>query len=377
LPQILRFYGFEIEELETMSKYQPSRWAEFQIALKSPTCPAEQTQILQELETIVWLINEYKPARSVLARIYTDIYNRAPTVWSEAPAWSDGFWSHFSGVSVPGLDEDDLIVSFGSPYRLQSEQYAAGGVGVARDALHAALCPYVDRPIWSRSEWSEIYLNNTSFTVGELLSVHWCVRIGRSFLWEGAWDKRKWFAFDTWDRILPYWEIVPKGVAKAQAIFSEDGADCGIFGDINSNYSLPTYTILDAPPKWGEFSYSEDACRIKTIEILEQYHAIHAVITEPCKADDEIAGTELAIVDARAFCIPYVDRPMWGFGAWSDVFPRTENFFSHCVASYHFAEPVFLQQEWTGNWDRRRWAEVRHYDRPLPPWSMWIQSESR
>ena len=107
LPEILRFYGFEALRLESLRRYQPSRWAEFQIGLKTPATQAEQDALLADLDTLLWLVNEYKPARSLLARVYTDTYDRVPTVWSGGPVeeqgWSNGF-VRFAGVLWPGQD---------------------------------------------------------------------------------------------------------------------------------------------------------------------------------------------------------------------------------------------------------------------------------
>ena len=136
LPEILKFYGFDALTVENLRIFQPSRWAEFQLGLRTPATQAEQDALLADLDTLLWLVNEYKPARSVLARVYTDTYDRVPTVWSGGPiseqGWSNGFWSLFSGVTWPG-DGGDIVVSFGMVRRFLSERYNETGAGLGVD----------------------------------------------------------------------------------------------------------------------------------------------------------------------------------------------------------------------------------------------------
>ena len=127
LPEILRFYGFETVRIDNMRQWQPGRWAEFQIGLATPATQAEQQALLADLDTLLWLVNEYKPARSVLARVYTDTYNVQPLIWSQG-FWSGDYWSRFSGTAWPGEEGgDDLVVSFGMAHRVMSDPYLTGG----------------------------------------------------------------------------------------------------------------------------------------------------------------------------------------------------------------------------------------------------------
>lgn len=54
LPQILRFYGFEMLKIESLRDFQPSRWAEFQIGLKVPASQTEQEALLKDLDALIW-----------------------------------------------------------------------------------------------------------------------------------------------------------------------------------------------------------------------------------------------------------------------------------------------------------------------------------
>lgn len=284
LPQILRFYGFESLKIENLREYQPSRWAEFQLGLKTPASQAEQESLLKDLDALIWLINEYKPARSVLARIYTDTYNLNPAVWSgarDAHGWSQGFWSRFSGVDYESPDNPGVVVSFGMAHRFQAETYAVTGAGLVVESSTGFLAPYLDRPVWSRSFWSETYPRNHGFTVGEIVSLHWCVRTTESWPWHGGWDARPWQKSATWDRILPKWTMRMREWAKVEAVFSwpSDGGESGLpvkphtdgtYGDINACYGRPTATIYQGT-SWGD-AWGADPRR-QELEILERWQS--------------------------------------------------------------------------------------------------------
>ena len=281
LPEILRFYGFEALRLESLRRYQPSRWAEFQIGLKTPATQAEQDALLADLDTLLWLVNEYKPARSLLARVYTDTYDRVPTVWSggsvEEQGWSNGFWSRFSGVLWPGQD-GDIVVSFGMVRRFLSERYNETGAGLGVESRTGFLAPYIDRPVWSRSAWSDVFPRNHGFTIGEIVSLHWCVRTTRSYPWHGAWDSRHWQEAATWDRILPEWKMRWRSWARVEAVFSwpGDGKEPGepvkvhgdgTWGDVNACYGRPQAVIYQGT-RWGD-AWGADPGR-RELKILER-----------------------------------------------------------------------------------------------------------
>ena len=374
LPEILRFYGFDAIKIDNLRRWAPSRWAEFQLGLKAPVTQAEQTTLLADLDTLIRLVNEYKPARSKLGRIYTDVYDWYPTTWSDGPAWSDGLWSNFSGTTPDG----DVVVSFGMPFRALCEQYNVTGVGQGTDSRRGALIPHVDRPMWGRSRWGERYPRNTGFTVGELLSVHWCEKIVVSHEWEGRWDRRHWCEFSSWDRILPEWAFSTPAWCRVQAVHSWPGAEFsggpaggrdGAYGDINACYSVPVFIVSGPPPRWGEAAYSEDDPGRRELSILEQFHEIArfaASVAEP--SEFFLAGP---VMEARrGFLAPYIDRAVWSRCDWSDVFPRNHSLMIDALARFQFCDRVLAPQDWSGRWDARHWAETAGWDRPLSEWSM-------
>jgi len=286
LPQILGFYGFDVAGIENLRKYQPSRWAEFQVGLINPAELADQNAILDGLETLVWLINEYKPARSVLARLYTDTYNVTPLVWSEG-RWSEHFYSLFSGVPAsdlgPGLTgRDNLILSFGLRLGVQAERLdGAFGVPIFAGLQRTGfIARYIDSPVWSDFHWSDDFPHRHSFTLGELFSTDWSQRTTTSYPWEGAWDDRKWAEFSEWDRLLPQWQIHNRGVSRSQLAYCdpcpEEEAPApsfmgGRWGGLNANWSVPTAVQVDNPNRWGIFRYSDDTQR--RVEVIHRQSA--------------------------------------------------------------------------------------------------------
>ena len=390
LPEILKFYGFDALTVDNLRRYQPSRWAEFQVGLKTPATQAEQAALVADLATLVWLINEYKAARSVLARLYTDTYNRLPTAWSEGPNWSDGFWSHFSGVSVPelGPDGDGLIVSFGMVYRARTETDGQSVAGLGTQSLTGALVPYIDRPVWSRSAWSEQFPRNHGFTVGEVVSLQNCEQTTTSHAWKGPWDKRHWRELSVWDRVLPKWCFRWRSWSKAQAVYGWTEPDkAGTYSDVNACYSLPQAVVIDAPPKWGDVWGHDPRRRVLTIR--ERYRHTGGMTTEPVRpADPDTGGHGLlpagtALRDSRW-------RGRWDSRRWHDyacgvavlhvvgmtpdaVDPAPPQTGGHDILDAAFAPPdspppqtgaeehgttqagPLHNQAWTGSWDKRRW----------------------
>lgn len=320
LPQILRFYGFDIAEIVSMRKFQSSRWAEFQIGLHNPGDLAEQNAILETLETLVWLVNEYKPARSILARLYTDIYNITPLIWSEGN-YSEHFYSHFSGIPASDLggdwQDDGLIVSFGLRYLTQAERVDYGAPMFGGLQRQGFIAPYIDAPVWSYFKYGDEFPQKHGFTIGELLSVDWCVRTSTSYPWKGAWDKRHWREQSEWDRVLPTWYMRDTDIIRSQLYYSdtETTPQAGLWGGLNACYSLPTAVVVGKPLVWGEYVYSGDTER-REIVILEQVLSRHGLTTEQVRPQAPQTGGAGVLSSGTA--------------------PR-------------------YNQTWSGKWDKRRW----------------------
>lgn len=63
--KLLAYYGYDIERIENPRDIDPERWAEFAVDLGEP----ERRYSGDDFELLVWLVNDQKPARSVLAGI--------------------------------------------------------------------------------------------------------------------------------------------------------------------------------------------------------------------------------------------------------------------------------------------------------------------
>lgn len=250
LPEILKFYGFDAIRIENLRGWQPSRWAEFQLGLMTPKTQAGQIELLDNLEMLIWLVNEYKPARSVLARIYTDVWNLTPAVWSgekDQSGWSMGLWSNFSGIGYQ-TENGKVIVSFCMPCRFHCESPDFTGFGIGVENLTGVLAPYLDRPVWSRSIYGDKFPKNHGFTIGELLSV----RVRHDAL---------------------IWKIRTRRLAKVQAVYGWFDKPSGSYGDVNAAWSRPQAIIYNGA-RWGD-PYGHDPQR-QHLDILERWQKVHA-----------------------------------------------------------------------------------------------------
>lgn len=144
---------------------------------------------MADLDTLPWLVNEYRPARSVLVRVHTDIYNRAPTVWNDRPiseqGWPNSFWSLFSDVAWPG-DDGDVAMSFGTMWHFLSERYNETGAELGVESRTDFLAPYIGWPMQNHSVRNDVFLRNHGFTIGEIVSLYWCMRTTNSYPWHGV-----------------------------------------------------------------------------------------------------------------------------------------------------------------------------------------------
>lgn len=138
LPQILRFYGFDVEAIENMRQFSPTRWAEFMVRLRTPDTYADQEAQLTSLKTLIWLVNEYKPARSYFFRLYNDSYDRRPITLGVGPKLGSGWLSFWSGVVVPETGDDGTLVSFGMKYGFQGETLLRQDMQCGLLSLHSS-----------------------------------------------------------------------------------------------------------------------------------------------------------------------------------------------------------------------------------------------
>lgn len=252
-------------------------WATYQLSLP-------QIADIPTVQKILSIAKEMQPARCRLWRIYTDAFDRRPVIWSGGTRhdrWSDGWWTYYSGVDVPaGPDDDsDVVVSFGTRNAYQSEAYnpgdACGSFGIT--SHYGFLAPYLDRPIWSRSAWGDVYPQNHGFAIGSLFSILWADRATTGRRWRGFWDARSWLDYTGFDRKLPPWRMGLRAFSRSQAVFSEGH----VFAESNACYSRPTAVILDAPPVWGAGRWSNDAPARQLLKLDELFQESQSLATPP------------------------------------------------------------------------------------------------
>jgi len=66
MPKMLALYGYTGANIINWRQYDADRWAEFWCKLLPP---ADQTFAAADYELLLWLLNEYKPARSKLVKL--------------------------------------------------------------------------------------------------------------------------------------------------------------------------------------------------------------------------------------------------------------------------------------------------------------------
>lgn len=313
LPKILDFYGFRVGEAENLRRWQPSRWAEFQLALRDTDTATSLDAILQVLDVLVWLIDEYKPARSVLARLYNDVYDLHPTRYSDGPAYGDGLYSTFSGVPATVLGDGydpDLLLSFGIRRYSQAE-----GLGELEPNFHGAErfifeAPYINAAVYSDTRYGDSFPTNNGVFVGELTNLHACEALTESHHWSGLWDGRRWQETVSWGRVWPEFTFSRREVSKIQAVYSEAGPDHGRYSGLNCVYGVPEVELVDRAPRYGDSEYSGDIGRRRVV-VHEQVRENRLSSCEPVNPETAEPVRRIVRVSAAA----PVSNPAWA-GSW-------------------------------------------------------------
>lgn len=270
-------------------------WATYQLGLP-------QIADVTTVQKILSIAKEMQPTRCRLWRIYTDAFDRRPVIWSGGnphDCWSDGWWTMHSGVPVPDApgSEDDLIVSFGTRNAYQSEAYnpgdACGSFGATTH--YGFLAPYIDRPIWSRSAWSDVFPRNHGFAMNSLFSILWADRATTGRRWRGEWDARSWLDYTGFDRKLPQWRMGQRALSRSQQAYSGGNR----LSDINACYSRPSALLLDAPPVWGSSRWSAEGSKLHLLVIDERYISVSTMAPKPVNPGiPQAAGASLLAITA-------------------------------------------------------------------------------
>jgi len=375
LPQILKFYGLEAPEIINLRRLLPSKWATFQLAFNATQNSRDQAELLANLDVIIWLVNEYKPARSRLFRIYTDEYNMEPGVWSgplPRCAWSNAWWSHFSGADYPDPNSPDqnILVSLGLAHCCQAEPWLAGAFLAAiwqerRNAFALAR----RKLAWSAARWSEKFTARRGFFGAMLHAAHAAERILAGLPWEAApWPDSPWALEEIWDRRLPCWRMFDFGIARSQGVYSDasDKKD-NVWSGLNACWSPPYYTLrVGKPPAWSGDKWSGKKEIFRTIRILERFIDKLGAATPPVNPAFGFAFGQsfLALGGKR--------KPSftWSKSRWSGKIGKN-GFYGESGFATLAGKPVYNGDTWQDfdEWPQRPWAVVERWGREYPRWT--------
>lgn len=313
-------------------------WATYQLGLSGITG-------MDDLARIVAVCREMQPVRCRLWRVYTPEYDFRPGVWSgplPICAWSECWWSNYSGTAAPGIpgmdDDHDLIVSFGSGRGVLVERLCPSDacVGYALALIHGWQARYIDYPVWSECDYGDAFPSNTSFTFSHLYSFTWATPVYERHHWNGPWDKRTWRGkLLRVDRELEPWKFHMRGYALSEGVWSglepdyrptisPDPAHGRVLDDTPGAWSAlnacwghaPVVDLLPDPQTWGQSAWSDDALKPERRELLEIVSCLRGEAVEPV-------------------------RPSY---------PRAAITAVHTAAT----TPLY-NRHWTGTWDKRRW----------------------
>lgn len=281
LPEILRFYGFDVESVENMRQFSPTRWAEFMVRLKTPDSYIDQEAQLNSLKTLVWLVYEYKAARSYFFRVYNDSYDRRPIVLGVGPKLGSGWLSHWSGVIAPEAGDDDTIVSFGMRYGFQGEHILHQAAQSGLRALYASQgVRRLNAFVLGRSRLSDKYIRRHGFVFSELISVQNAERLITSHPWEGPWEG-PWEETTGWTRFGFPMQTRVLSFARSQLVLS---SRANRLSSLNSRLgAVRTAVVVDNSPRLGSYRLSVHG-PVRREVLLRDYQQQRAQLSVPALA---------------------------------------------------------------------------------------------
>lgn len=310
LPEILRFYGFDALHIENMAHEHPERWAEFMVQLRDPKNVSEQKTLIDDLDKLVWLINEYKPARSKLFRLYTSYFDRRPIKPTKGPAISEGYLSYYSGVEVPGIPGP--IVSFGMRHAVQNQFPVNPQLRAGVTLTLGVTTRFLDRFIVGISRIGDVYPRRYGSSFSELTSFHNCLPVIGTWPWQGEWDNRPWFVVTDWTLPRPTWNTRPRLISRNQCCIGERGK---LIGDTNCRIGVTKQVVIKNPQRLSQFTLSASCMR--TTEVIHEMLA-HTV------------SAQTGPLAPKAAPPVFIEKANVGSGPLHDL-------------------------AWKGEWDRRHW----------------------
>ncbi len=328
LPQILRFYGFDVEAIENMRQFSPTRWAEFMVRLRTPDTYADQEAQLTSLKTLIWLVNEYKPARSYFFRLYNDSYDRRPITLGVGPKLGSGWLSFWSGVVVPETGDDGTLVSFGMKYGFQGETLLRQDMQCGLLSLHSSQgMRRRNAFVLGHSRLSDTFIRRHGFIFSELVSIQNAERYYTPHTWEGPWEGL-WEKVTAWTRLVPPLHCRVLTFARSQLVLGRRGG--GLSG-LNSRLGgVRKAVVVDDSPKLGGFRLSSHGPVRREVPLLD-YRREWLTLSAPAIAPQSAQCGLVYVLEAVA---ERLDENGWT-GPWSGpwtAYPMQAGLASaHCV----------------------------------------------
>ena len=185
-----------------MRQFAPTRWAEFMVRLETPPHYGDQQAQLDSLAHLVWLIQEYKPARSFFFRIYNDTNDRRPIIPGIGPKLGSGILSFWSGTTDPGVGDGDVVIAFGVKISLFGPPLLDGSPLWGLTELLTLYGPRrVNNFVLSVSRLSDTFIRRNPFVMSEVVSIGSGEDVYFSASWnDGSWDDRPW---ERWEGFYP------------------------------------------------------------------------------------------------------------------------------------------------------------------------------
>lgn len=293
---LFNFGGIYIDEFDP-----GMHWASYQLGF-------DEVASLDDLRVILKICQEMQPARCRLWRVYSKDYDYRPGVWSgpmPRNAWSECWWSSYSGTyfpGLPGLDDRGLLVSFALRRKFLCEPWAKGdfAAGIAYTSLLSERIPIFGYPVWSVAYWGEKYPQRLPFSFTQIIPLHGCEYIYEPEIpwYDAPWQEKPWAISHVWDRRRTPFSIFLTGIPFAQECWSDS-----IYKGARRGHPLKDTVWQKRPWRKGDWAKAKSGGWSGT---------------------NSFWGTREILVTAQA--------PVWGQFKWSDsqpepVYKRIDEFF--------------------------------------------------
>ncbi|MDL2268884.1 phage tail protein I [Desulfosarcina sp. OttesenSCG-928-A07] len=318
-------YRADIEE------HTPGRhWAEYQLCLHNITAA-------NEIREIIEIATEMQPARCKLWRMYSTDYDVRPLIFSRGK-WSHHWYSFFSGVVVPDID-DDTLISLGWRTAVLMPQPDV-------DCFFAG-----DEECGLVIPWDRL-TSDVTLAAEEEYSAHFCEPVWITEQWSGHWDHRPWAVLLDWVKpgAITVWHN--PGIDMETAVRLPDDLDPDIFCGIEAvlEAEIPAEIADDIHPAVE----TEAGISIPSLISDDFFPAIEVDLASqfPETQKSEIRASLEADLgaqfpSAQATVLPGIESVL------GTQLPGIEGDVQLLVELQYDQE---TELHWSGHWDERSWS---------------------